>query len=459
MYADQSSHAADARPSRERRPPAWFADYTVSHPNYNQHPPPAQSVPYLVGTQERDYGAERSAGMVPLDLQSPIQQWAEDASAALRNPSQPVPFRPQYQSSPATTSAPAPEATSVILEAIKQLQEDNQRLHLTVIHMQRQLSTSAPGPVLHHSAPPRPPTRDRSPLLPPPPLQHSSMQYHVLKEEDDWPPPPPTPPLLQRSSPQYGQPKEEQDYFPPPPPPPEYVVQRPAPAAVAHSNMVEELTEHMKRMGKTPHGHGVPTAEYCEPYEGSESNSVFSIPATRRESVALQQNFRGDQQERVYRGPKPKIPHFTKADPREFPRLKIALENLLPADVTERFKYQILVDHLKFEEALLIADSYTNSRQPYSDTMATLTEHYGQPHQLALRRIAELMEASSIRTNDAGAFKKFALRVRALVGMLDQLGDSGNIELQCGSHVTRLLQKLPQDMREEFKRYLYPSAS
>ena len=101
-------------------------------------------------------------------------------------------------------------------------------------------------------------------------------------------------------------------YITPPPPPPEYVVQRPAPAAVAHSNMVEELTEHMKRMGKTPHGHGVPTAEYCEPYEGSESNSVFSIPATRRESVALQQNFRGYQQERVYRGPKPNIPHFTK---------------------------------------------------------------------------------------------------------------------------------------------------
>ena len=69
----------------------------------------------------------------------------------------------------------------------------------------------------------------------------------------------------------------------------------------------------------------------------------------------------------------------------------------------------------------MIADSYTNSRQPYSYTMATLTEHYGQPHQLALRRIAELMEAPNIRTNDTGAFKKFALQMRALVGMLDQL--------------------------------------
>lgn len=40
----------------------------------------------------------------------------------------------------------------------------------------------------------------------------------------------------------------------------------------------------------------------------------------------------------------------------------------------QRFKYQILLDHLKFEDALLIADSYTNSKRPYLDTMASLEE-------------------------------------------------------------------------------------
>ena len=147
----------------------------------------------------------------------------------------------------------------------------------------------------------------------------------------------------------------------------------------------------------------------------------------------------------MYRGPKPKIPDFSKGDPREFARLKTSLDNLLPPDATERFKYQILVDHLKFEEALLIADSYTNSATPYTDTMASLTEHYGQPHQLALRRIADLMEAPSIRSHDTAAFKSFALRVRALVGMLDQLGQKGRIELECGSHVTRLIVQAPTD--------------
>lgn len=69
-------------------------------------------------------------------------------------------------------------------------------------------------------------------------------------------------------------------------------------------------------------------------------------------------------QESTYRGPAPTIPNFVKPDPREFSRLRIALENILPADATERFKYQILVDHLKLEEALLIADSYCNSLYP-----------------------------------------------------------------------------------------------
>lgn len=41
-----------------------------------------------------------------------------------------------------------------------------------------------------------------------------------------------------------------------------------------------------------------------------------------------------------------------------FSRLQIALENLLLADATECFKYQVLADHLKVDEALLVADSY-----------------------------------------------------------------------------------------------------
>lgn len=50
--------------------------------------------------------------------------------------------------------------------------------------------------------------------------------------------------------------------------------------------------------------------------------------------------------ESVYCGPKPTIHVFTTGDPWEFAPLTVVLENLLPEDATERFKYQILVDHL-----------------------------------------------------------------------------------------------------------------
>lgn len=158
----------------------------------------------------------------------------------------------------------------------------------------------------------------------------------------------------------------------------------------------------------------------------------------------------------MYKGPTPTIPDFTHPNPREFSRMKIALENLLPDDADERFKFQILMDHLKVEEALLVADSYCNSKFPYSDTMAALNKQYGQPHQLALQRIAELMDGPNIATGDTKAFRLFALRVRSLVGLLEQLGRKGEVELECGSHVSRLLGKLPHDLRSSFRRYIHP---
>lgn len=106
-----------------------------------------------------------------------------------------------------------------------------------------------------------------------------------------------------------------------------------------------------------------------------------------------------------YRGPQPTIPDLVHEDPREFARLKLALDNILPFNSTEHFKFQILTDHLKCEEALLIADSYINSPFPFSDTMRALTEMYGQPQHLALKRITKLMDGPNIRNGDIRAFK------------------------------------------------------
>ena len=99
-----------------------------------------------------------------------------------------------------------------------------------------------------------------------------------------------------------------------------------------------------------------------------------------------------------------------------------------------------------------MADAYLNSRTPYSDTMAALNDKFGQPHQLALRKIASVLEAADIRRGDGAAFERFALQVQSLVGMLTTLGPEGDTELRCGSHVARLLSKLPPEMRSDFRR-------
>ncbi|RXN10472.1 islet cell autoantigen 1-like protein [Labeo rohita] len=194
----------------------------------------------------------------------------------------------------------------------------------------------------------------------------------------------------------------------------------------------------------------VRAAQLPHPHESYERRRPGYLTPMRRTST-----LHPDDRESTYRGPTPSIPDFITGDPSEFTRLKIALENLLPSDATELFRYQILMDHLRLDEARLVADSYLNSPFSYSDTMAALIERFGQPYKLALRRIAKVMDAPDIRRGDTASFDKFALQIRSLVGMLETLGHEGQAELRCGSHVERLLSKLPPEMRSEFRRHMF----
>lgn len=155
-------------------------------------------------------------------------------------------------------------------------------------------------------------------------------------------------------------------------------------------------------------------------------------------------------------GPRPSIPHLTSPDTREFLKMRIALETAVPKDATERLKFQVLVEHLKYEEASLVAELHRHSRSPYTDTMCTLTKMYAQPHKVAMQRVGELVDGPDVHSGNFQALSLFALRVRSLVGMLEQLRGQGHKELECGSHVTRLLGKLPHELNVSFKRFLFP---
>lgn len=85
--------------------------------------------------------------------------------------------------------------------------------------------------------------------------------------------------------------------------------------------------------------------------------------------------------------------------------------------------------------------------------MTALTDRFGRPHQLALTKIAAVMDAPDVQPGDLASFDRFALQIQALVGLLKTLGPEGNVELQCGSHVARLLTKLPPDLCASFRRH------
>lgn len=279
---------------------------------------------------------------------------------------------------------------------------------------------------------------------PPPTSKPELVSLHLPEpageEEEDWPAPPPWPDPVTVELP---------DDLPPPPPPPNNV-------------QIMDRIPFVKKEVPTPLTHPLgglaqiqPSASDTAPYPCPWFKPVQPPGGSRMQSPSLPPVRTSNKPEASYYGPRPTIRNFSRRDTSEFARLKLSLEDLLPPDASELFKYQVLVDHLQLEEARLIADAYLNSPTPFSDTMAVLSDKFGQPHQIALKRIAAVLDSPDIRRGDIYAFEKFALQVQSLVGVLRTLGPEGEVELQCGSHVARLLSKLPPESRAEFRRCMF----
>ncbi|KAL7879941.1 hypothetical protein SRHO_G00021950 [Serrasalmus rhombeus] len=69
------------------------------------------------------------------------------------------------------------------------------------------------------------------------------------------------------------------------------------------------------------------------------------------------------------------------------------------------------------------------------------------------------MDLPVVQDGHPSAFEKFSLQVQSLVGMLRTLGQEGSVELQCRSHVARLLNKLLPNRRADFRRHLLHHAN
>ncbi|XP_049330100.1 uncharacterized protein LOC111189521 [Astyanax mexicanus] len=154
--------------------------------------------------------------------------------------------------------------------------------------------------------------------------------------------------------------------------------------------------------------------------------------------------------------PVPKLPKLEHDSEREFTDLKMALDCLLNPhpELTEYYKYRVLIEHLILDEARMIAQSCRHYAQPYTTAMQALQRQYGQPHQLAQSEIAAILNAPDVKAGDAKAFQSFALKVNLLVGMLTSLEGPRGLELTSTGHVDRLLSKLPKYLWDSFVEHL-----
>ncbi|KAK7884792.1 hypothetical protein WMY93_027915 [Mugilogobius chulae] len=100
--------------------------------------------------------------------------------------------------------------------------------------------------------------------------------------------------------------------------------------------------------------------------------------------------------------PKPALPHFTSGKESDFALLKMALDNLLNshAHLTEQFKYQVLLDHLKLPSAYKLAQAYMHDPRPYTSALQALQDKYGQPRQLVQSELGAILNLPQIKAGD-----------------------------------------------------------
>lgn len=153
--------------------------------------------------------------------------------------------------------------------------------------------------------------------------------------------------------------------------------------------------------------------------------------------------------------PKPKLTAFSSGKESDFSLLKKGLDSVLEPHrhLSEDYKYEVLLDHLRFPAALQIAKWFLNSTRPYTTAMQAFMQRYGQPRQLVQGEFNAILSAPPVKASDYQGIEDFAASLGILVGMLSTMQGPSMTELQCGSHVDTLLTKLPVNFRDAFTEY------
>ncbi|RXN12018.1 guanine nucleotide-binding subunit alpha-12 isoform X2 [Labeo rohita] len=413
------------RPKRQTRHPAYFDDFEVDYGGYRprgEHPPPLSTARYE-HRQEQESSDSRG-GARQMAHRTPPRD-SNPSSESTSYPCLPVPRAQSFGASQYRT------ATRKLPESSTPFHEQTANI-MPAPHsgLKGQISSSAP-PTLYGRSASLDSHASPSYVVSPDPYSPPARTHYSVSAVSHGANDPSYPPLQQRASPtepysmmvlidkmmgqlqlmrddvasRHGTPSRSL-----PRPPQSY--KEPPPAHYEYPN--QQWYVHAPQYADD-RAYG-PSDRFQSSYEPAARSKIdmyhhsMSLPAQKpKPSFSEQPSLQLKESAAEYRGPKPSIPYLVHKDPSEFARLKLALHNLLPEDASELFKFQILVDHLQLEEAKLIADSFLNSPYPYTATMAALTEKFGKPHQLALSKIARVMDAPDVRPGDPEAFERFAL--------------------------------------------------
>ncbi|KAI3358997.1 hypothetical protein L3Q82_015384, partial [Scortum barcoo] len=100
--------------------------------------------------------------------------------------------------------------------------------------------------------------------------------------------------------------------------------------------------------------------------------------------------------------PHPTASFFESGKESDFALLRMALDNLLSSHLhlSEQYKYQVLLGHLKLPSALHLAKAYMHDPRPYTMAMQALQDKYGQPRQLVQGELGAILNAPALKFGD-----------------------------------------------------------
>ncbi len=145
-------------------------------------------------------------------------------------------------------------------------------------------------------------------------------------------------------------------------------------------------------MSQYPEPHPLQSVNYSDPYSQGyrPARPPDAIPQPQSYSVPFYSTVQPAVQvpsivemaiASSYGIPKPKLINFTTGKESDFAMLKKGLDGVLGPHLhlTEDYKFQVLLDHLKLPAAFQIAKRYMYHPRPYTQAMQALQQCYGQP--------------------------------------------------------------------------------